>query len=113
MHYLSIIFTFGFLYFSTQINGQILSSDKASDSRVLILWHPELGRQDNKVDIIQDYIVDKLGLPHLRWRVRQAREEQKGIVFEMFSVAEAMEILKQAELLDQSNISIVPAMSVK
>lgn len=102
MQKLVAVLSVGFLCIFTCTNGQLLLS--ANKNTILTLNHVDLASQDNKVEIVQDYIVEKLKLPQLRWRVRQARGEGNQIIFEMASVDDVKQILKQAALLQDRQI---------
>lgn len=96
-------------------NGQILFKNTEILPRTpttrLFLKSKQPLIQDNKVDAIQDFIVDKLSLPHLRWKVTQARAiGSEEILFEMANVDAADLILNEAKrLLDQNKFKIESA----
>uniref|UniRef100_A0A0K8VA95 Uncharacterized protein n=1 Tax=Bactrocera latifrons TaxID=174628 RepID=A0A0K8VA95_BACLA len=84
----------GFLCIFTFSNGQLLLYPNRDT--ILTLNDVDLASQDNKVEIVQDYIVEVLKLPELRWRVLQARgENDRTIIFEMASADDVEKILKQ------------------
>lgn len=92
-----VVLSVGFLCILIFVNGQLLLG--ANGDTILTLTDVDLASQDNKVEIVQDYIVEKLKLPQLRWRVRQARGDDDMIIFEMASADDVEQILKQAALL--------------
>uniref|UniRef100_A0A0C9R5T3 RhlB protein n=2 Tax=Endopterygota TaxID=33392 RepID=A0A0C9R5T3_9HYME len=85
----------GLLCILTYTNGQLLLYPNRGT--ILTLTDVDLASQDNKVEIVQDYIVEVLKLPELRWRVRQARgdSDRTIILFEMESADDVEKIMKQ------------------
>uniref|UniRef100_A0A0A1WW05 50S ribosomal protein L21, chloroplastic n=1 Tax=Zeugodacus cucurbitae TaxID=28588 RepID=A0A0A1WW05_ZEUCU len=89
----------------TFTNGQLLLT--ADRDTIVTLTQVDLESQDNEAEIVQDYIVDKLELPQLRWRVLQARSpEDKLIIFEMASVDDVKQIYEKAAKLEDKKIVI-------
>ncbi|KAI8125228.1 hypothetical protein CVS40_4431 [Lucilia cuprina] len=73
-------------------------NDEIQTNRLLLRDCPAYPFVDNAVDHIRSFIVNKLDLPHLEWRILQATYTDKGLLFEMSSSKNVEEILEQFAL---------------
>ncbi|XP_037817882.1 uncharacterized protein LOC119607841 [Lucilia sericata] len=76
-------------------NFRFRVNNEIQTNRLLLRDCPVYPFVDNAVDHIRSFIVNKLDLPHLEWRILQATYTDKGLLFEMSSSKDVEEILEQ------------------